>query len=210
MRGLILLGGGGHCASCIEVIESTGQWSIKGIVDLPSRRRESLLGYPFIGSDEDLGPIAEQFKNFLVTVGQVRDADVRTRLFERGTAEGGAFAVIVAASAVVSRHAELGDGTIVMHGAFVNARGVVGRNCIVNSAALVEHDAVIGDHCHISTSAVVNGSCVVGGGCLIGSGAVLLQGVRVAAGSIIGAGSVVIRSIEEKGTYAGCPARKIG
>ena len=30
---LILIGGGGHCKSCIEVIESTDEWEIKGILD---------------------------------------------------------------------------------------------------------------------------------------------------------------------------------
>ena len=30
---IILIGGGGHCKSCIDVIESTNEFSIAGIVD---------------------------------------------------------------------------------------------------------------------------------------------------------------------------------
>ena len=32
MKSLILFGNGGHCKSCIEVIESTGTFRIKGII----------------------------------------------------------------------------------------------------------------------------------------------------------------------------------
>ena len=31
---IILIGGGGHCKSCIDVIESEGRFQIVGIVDL--------------------------------------------------------------------------------------------------------------------------------------------------------------------------------
>jgi sugar O-acyltransferase (sialic acid O-acetyltransferase NeuD family) len=209
MEKIILLGGGGHCTSCIEVLESSGQWSILGFVDVPENRGRALLGYPFLGSDDDLPSLTARCKNVLVTVGQVRFSDVRSRLFERGKNAGCVFPVVTASSAIVSRRAEIGEGTIVMHRAFVNAKSIIGRNCIINTSAAIEHDAVIGDHCHVSTGALVNGGCIVGSGCLIGSGAVLLQGRRVVDGCIVGAGSVVVHSLEEPGVYVGCPARKI-
>ena len=34
---IILVGGGGHCKSCIDVIEAEGRFIIKGIIDLPDR-----------------------------------------------------------------------------------------------------------------------------------------------------------------------------
>jgi sugar O-acyltransferase (sialic acid O-acetyltransferase NeuD family) len=210
MRDLLLLGGGGHCASCIEAVESTGAWEIRGIVDAAERVGQSVLGYPVVGTDEELPALVARFGALLVTVGQARDARVRERLFELGRRAAAAFATVVASSAFVSARAQVREGTIVMHRAFVNARASVGLNCIVNTGAIIEHDASVGDHTHVSTGAVVNGGCSVGRGCLIGSGAVLLQGVRVADGAIVGAGAVVVRSIEEPGVYAGCPARKMG
>ena len=32
---IVLIGGGGHCKSCIDVIEQQGVYQIAGIVDLP-------------------------------------------------------------------------------------------------------------------------------------------------------------------------------
>ena len=33
MKPIILIGGGGHCISCIDVIEMTKEFSILGIID---------------------------------------------------------------------------------------------------------------------------------------------------------------------------------
>ncbi len=51
---IILIGGGGHCKSCIDVIESEGKFQIKGIIDLPSELGNKVLGYPVIGNDDDI------------------------------------------------------------------------------------------------------------------------------------------------------------
>ena len=51
---IILIGGGGHCKSCIEVIESKGDFVIAGIIDVKEKIGTSLLGYPVIGCDDDL------------------------------------------------------------------------------------------------------------------------------------------------------------
>ena len=37
---LILIGGGGHCKSCIDVIEKEGRFQISGIVDVPEKYGE--------------------------------------------------------------------------------------------------------------------------------------------------------------------------
>ena len=34
---IILIGGGGHCKSCIDVIEQEGRFTIAGIVDMPEK-----------------------------------------------------------------------------------------------------------------------------------------------------------------------------
>ena len=42
---IILIGGGGHCKSCIDVIESTNDFSIAGIIDSKDKIGDSILGY---------------------------------------------------------------------------------------------------------------------------------------------------------------------
>ena len=70
MKKIILIGGGGHCKSVIDVIEQEGKFKIKGIVDKPKLIGSKVLGYPVIGSDLDLSHLARKYKYALITVGQ--------------------------------------------------------------------------------------------------------------------------------------------
>jgi sugar O-acyltransferase (sialic acid O-acetyltransferase NeuD family) len=208
VKPIILIGAGGHCASCVEVVESADEWSIAGLVDTPERLGASLLGYGVIATDLELAALAARFGAALITVGQVGAPGPRRRLFDAARDAGFALPVIVASTSRISRHAAIGDGTIVMHRSFVNAGARIGLNCILNTGSIVEHDSIVGDHGHVSTGVIVNGGCSVGDCVMIGSGAVLLSGVSVAPGCIIGAGAVVTKDIREAGVYVGCPARR--
>jgi sugar O-acyltransferase (sialic acid O-acetyltransferase NeuD family) len=206
---VILVGGGGHCRSLIDVIEAEGLLRIAGIVDLPERRQESVLGYLWTGSDEDLPSLAGKYSYFLIAAGQVGLPTVREQLGRKIIEAGGKFPTVLSPFARVSPHATLGSGTVVFHQAVVNAAASVGCNVIVNTAALIEHDARVGDWCHISTGARVNGGCKLSSRCFVGSGAVLREGVSLAEGTIIGCGAVVIEDTEPFGVYFGIPARRI-
>ncbi len=187
---LILVGGGGHCKACIDVAEACGAWEIRGILDLPERVGESVLGYPILGTDSLIPQYAKEGVWFLVAVGQIRTAEIRRRAYERIKAEKGRLATIVSPMAYVSSSAILGEGVVVMHRALVNAHAVVGNNVIINTMALVEHDAVVADNCHIATGAVVNGGARLGAGCFVGSNAVLVENAVVPECGFVAAGSM--------------------
>ena len=80
---LLLIGGGGHCRSCIDVIEAEGKYKIAGIVNQSGGSREQSLGYDVLGDDEDLPELLKKHPNALITVGQIKSADLRLKLFER-------------------------------------------------------------------------------------------------------------------------------
>lgn len=204
-KNLILVGGGGHCKSVIEVAESAG-YTIKGILDLPEKVGERILGYPIIGSDENMSDFSDQAL-FLVTVGHIKDASLRINLHKRILDAGGKLATVIANTAHVSKYATVGEGTVIMHYAMVNADAVIGKGCIINTFANIEHDAVIGDYCHISTGAMINGNCKIRRGTFIGSQSVIVNGVEITEECLIGAGSTVIKNLRQKGIYTGNPAR---
>ena len=189
---VLLVGAGGHARACIDVAEQEGRFSIGGLLGLPEERGRQLLGYPILGTDDDLESMAREFGHALVAVGQIKSPVARMRLFEAVQRTGIALPTIVSPRAYVSRHARIGEGTIIMHGAVVNAGAVVGRNCILNSQSLVEHDVVVADHCHVSTRAAVNSGVHVGEGSFIGSGATVRQGVTVGARCVVGMGQRVL------------------
>lgn len=188
MKPIVLVGPGGHCRSCIDVIESTQQYEIVAVVGQENEVGGEVSGYPISHVDAQLPELVSKYSNFLVTIGQIKSNAIRVKLFETITELGGELPSIVSPTAHVSRTTVLGHGTIVMHMAVVNAEAKVGNNCIINTRCLIEHDAEIGDHCHISTGAIVNGGTTVEANCFIGSGSIIRQAFRIEAGSIIGAG----------------------
>lgn len=203
-KNLILVGGGGHCKSVIDVAESAG-YNILGIIDMPEEVGKSVLNYKVIGTDEEIPQYVEKAE-FIITVGFIKNPAIRIRIYNRIKEVGGQLATIIASTAHVSRYATLGEGTVVMHQAVVNAGVKVGENCIINTFCNIEHDAIISGQCHISTGTIVNGDCKVGERVFIGSQAVLVNGITVGDDIVIGAGSVVRKSISVKGIYAGNPA----
>lgn len=204
-RPLILIGGGGHCKSVIEVAESAG-YEIKGILDMPDEvGKEVLPGHKVIGTDDEIPQYVEEY-DFIITVGFIKNPALRIKLYNKVKAAGGRLATIIASTAHVSKYAELGEGTVIMHQAFVNAGAKIGDNCIINTFVNIEHDAEVGNQCHISTGTMVNGECKIGENCFIGSQSVCANCIEIASDIIVGAGSVVRKSIRVKGIYAGNPA----
>lgn len=203
-RPLVLVGGGGHCKSVIEAAESAG-YSILGVLDLPEEVGKSILSTKVIGTDDDI-PAYVDIADFVITVGFIKNPSTRIRLYNRIKEAGGKLATVIASTAHVSKYAEIGEGTVVLHHASVNADAKVGCNVILNSFSNIEHDAVIGGQCHISTGVMINGECKVGKNCFIGSQAVLANNIIVGDDILIGAGSFVRKSVTEKGIYSGNPA----
>jgi len=203
VKRILLVGGGGHCRSCIDVIESDSSYQIAGIVLPDGQRPVSVSGYPVAGYDSDLGRLIRETPCAFVAIGQIRTAEPRMRLFEALRKANAFLPAISSPRAYVSRRASLGGGSIVMHGAIINAGAAVAENCIINSLALVEHDAEIEAHCHISTGARINGGAIVRSGSFVGSGAIIKEGVEIGAGAVIGAGQVVLNSVAGGAIVAG-------
>lgn len=197
MKPLLLIGGGGHCHACIDVIESDQKYRIAGIV-LPARDDHAdVMRYPVIGADEDLPALLAKTPNAMVTVGQIKSAAIRMKLFELLKTHGAHLPIIQSPSSYCSKHAVIGEGTILMHGCLVNAGAQVGANCIINSQTLIEHDVEIADHCHISTGVKVNGGVRIGKETFVGSGSIIKEGVIIGAGVVIGAGQLVLKDVPD-------------
>jgi len=203
MDNIILIGGGGHCTSCIDVIEQENRFQIAGIVDMPDKIGEKQLDYPIIGCDTDLPQLAQGYKFFLITLGQIKTPQRRIALYKLLLELQVNLPTIVSPRAYLSPHANISDGTIVMHNAIVNAGAMVGANCIINSCALIEHDSRIGDHCHISTNATVNGGTIIERECFVGSGAVIRENIRVGHRSLVGGGVNVMEAVPDNTFYTG-------
>ncbi len=187
---IVLVGGGGHCVSVIDVIEQENKYHIEGILE-PNTKEEAVLGYPILGDDSLIPSLVNDETYFLITVGQIKSYAIRKKIasiLEQCDAQ---LATVISPFAYVSRYAVVEGGTIIMHHACLSAEADIGKHCIINTKANIEHGAKIQDFCHISTCAVVNGDSTVERGCFVGSNATISNGIIVEKDSIISANRFV-------------------
>ena len=193
MKKIILVGGGGHCKSCIDVIENENKYKIIGIID---KKKNFLLNYKVINQNYLNKKLVKNNYSF-VTVGHIKNYKVRVKLFNKLKDLGFKIPSIISPHAYVSKHAIIGQGTIVMHGVTINAGALIGKNCIINTNSLIEHDVVIGDHSHISTEATINGGVTIGEKVFIGSRSIIKDNISIGECSIVGAGLYIKKNLKK-------------
>lgn len=206
MSDAVIIGGGGHARVLLNTLRRNGHV----ILGYSALQPGNALDVPYLGSDEQLRPLARQSQLIgALGIGKVRASTGRLEILERIESFGIAFPALRSPGAIVHEDVVLGSATVVFDGAVVVTGTRLGKACIVNTGAIVDHDCVLDDDVHVATGAVVCGGVRIGRHSMIGAGATVKQEVSIAAGCTIGAGSTVTRDISIPGTYVGTPARKI-
>jgi sugar O-acyltransferase (sialic acid O-acetyltransferase NeuD family) len=193
---ILLIGAGGHSKSCIDVIEQTNKFKIVGLVD--NKGNKKIYNYKVF--KQKLIPKKYKSVYGLISVGQIKDFNLRKKLYKTFSNMGLKFIKIISPKSYVSKRAQIGKGTIIMSGVIINAGAQVGKNCIINTNSVIEHDVIIGDHCHVSTGAIINGDVKVGDQTFIGSGAVIKEGIKIGKKAIISANIFIRKNLVNKTT----------
>jgi hypothetical protein len=118
---IILIGGGGHCKSCIDVVEQENKFKIKGIVDVEDKIGKWVLGYEIFATDGDIAGLVNRNNFFLITLGQIKNPTKRIKIFNLLKNLNAQLPTIISPRAYVSNHSQIGQGTIIMHDAVINA-----------------------------------------------------------------------------------------
>lgn len=190
---MYLFGASGHCKVIIDIIASTQNLTIEGIVD-DHPKHADIFTIPVYNTK-----IFQSFsdKQIIVSVGDNR---TRKRIVNQLAAR---YPVAIHAKAVVSNYASIGEGTVIMAGAVVNPDAVIGQHCIINTAAIIEHDCKISSFVHVSPNAALAGDVTVGEGTHVGIGAVVIEGVKIGKWATIGAGAVIISDVPDYAVVVG-------
>lgn len=201
-RPLIVIGAGGHATSVANVALSAG-FSIAHFVD-KNRAGQTLLSLPIIGSVCELTDL--RFYALILAVG---DNAARERTHKEIIESCGnvVFPSIVHPSAVVSLHATIGEGTVVMPNAVVGPNSNVGRFCILNTVSSLDHDCTMRDYASIAPGAVTGGAVSIGVRSCISIGARVKHGVTIGDDTVIGANSYVNKPMPNNVLAYGSPAK---
>ena len=196
---IYLFGASGHCKVVLDLLASTAEFIVKGIVD-DQPCREELYGIPVLHTD-NVGTFSD--KEFIVTIG---NNSTRKKIVTQLSA---VYPIAVHTKATVSAHVLLGEGTVIMAGVVVNPDVVIGAHCIINTAAVIEHDCKIGNYVHVSPNAALAGNVTIGEGTHIGIGAIVIQGVTIGKWATIGAGAILIDDVPDYAVVVGNPGKII-
>jgi len=188
-REIILVGGGGHCKSVIDVIELEDKFIIAGIIDKKELIGTKVLDYEVIACDDDLEKLSKIYQYAFITVGQIRTNNIRVKLFNKIKSIGYKIPTIISPLAHISKHSFLDEGTVIHHHSLINADVRIGKNCIINSKSLIEHDAIVEDNCHISTGVIINGGTRIEKNSFIGSNSTTKEYITI--DGFIKAGSII-------------------
>ncbi len=199
---LLVFGAGGHGRVVAEAAMLEKHWhSIHASTrSLPAGQSELLPGINLL--DVDAALALDPAVHIAIGNNQAREKEAQAWGHER-------LASVVHPAANVSQFSIIATGCFVAASAVVGPMAIIGMGVIVNHGAVIDHDVEVGAFSHIAPNASLGGHAKLGQRVLIGSGAVVLPSVVIGDDVIVGAGSVVNTNLQEPGTYAGMPARKI-
>lgn len=207
MKKLLLIGGGGHCHSVLDSVLALGEYTDIGIID---RGRNSYLGVPVIGNDDDIPRLKEKgWTHAFITVGSVGNTAIRRRLYKMIKDIDLIIPSIIDTTSVVANDVLLSEGSFVGKNAIINAGSILGICSIINTGSIIEHDCIVGDFSHISPGSIVCGQVNIGSDSHIGAGSVIRQQITIGDNTLIGIGSVIVRDIPERVTAYGNPCKVV-
>lgn len=199
---IVIVGASGHGKVVADIVRKSGD-VVEGFLDDNKTIPEYFSGSPVLGRVYDYKKYANC--EFIVAIG---NSIIRKKIAEK-LKDVKWYTAIHPSAEIADIEVEISEGTVIMANAVVNPGSRIGKHCIINSGAIVEHDNCIGDYTHISVGAKLAGTVNVGQNTWIGIGAIVSNNLSICDECFIGAGGVVIKNIEEAGTYAGVPVRRL-
>jgi sugar O-acyltransferase (sialic acid O-acetyltransferase NeuD family) len=207
---LLLIGGGGHCSSVLDVLFETNFYDEIGIVDSEEKLGNKLLSKEYIGTDDDLNELFnEGYSSAFITVGSIGNPFLRKKLFNLIKEMGFNIPNIISKTAVVSNYAFLGNGIFIGKGSIVNVNASVGNGAIINTGSIVEHDCRIDNFVHLAPGVTLSGGVNIGENTHIGTNSTIIQEISIGKNTIIGAGSVVVKNIGDNCKAYGNPCKEV-
>lgn len=206
MKGLVIIGGGGHGKVIADAAEASGQWNQISFLDDSLAPGASVGIWSVLGTLSSIGRLGPDDFDVAVAVGDNRR---RMEIVSRVSALGYRLPVIVHPTAYVSQRAVIGSASVVLTHAAVLVGSRLGAGCIVNTGASVDHDCIVGDGVHLSPGARLAGGVRVSECVWLGMGSSTIAQVSIGSNAVVGAGSVVLKDVPAESTIAGVPAVRI-
>lgn len=188
----VLIGAGGHAN---EVISQMGE-ELPMYVDDKYRT-------------ENTKPISElDFTECEVLIA-IGDSQRRKEMVEKLPSNTKYFTFIHPTAFILNKNIKIGEGSFIGAYSILTTNIVIGKHALLNRMNHVGHDCVIGDYLSMMPSAIISGNCIISSCFYLGTNSSIREKIDICDNVIIGLNSGVVKNINESGTYAGVPVKKI-
>ena len=202
MKGVVVIGSGGHAKVCIELLRAMGEEVAVCVGGADSA--DACMGVPVLKGDEHLRELRPDYSRAFVALGSNK---LREKLGDFAGELGFELVNAISPTAIVSPTAIIGRGVAIMAGAVINAESAIGDLAIINTGATIDHDNRIGRAAHVAPQCGLAGNVTVGERSFLGIGCKVVPQIRIGKDVTVGAGGVVIEDIPDGVVAVGVPAR---
>jgi sugar O-acyltransferase (sialic acid O-acetyltransferase NeuD family) len=154
---------------------------------------------------EDVYP-PDKFKMF-VAIAYRNLNKIRAHKYREAKEKGYELISYICSKAIVWDNVEVGDNCFIFEANVIQPFVKIGNDVIIWSGNHIGHHTTIGDHCFIASHAVISGHVKIEPYCFLGVNATIRDGITIAKECLIGADALIIKDTQERGVYAGHPAK---
>ncbi len=199
-----MIGGGGHAKVVLSTLLRLNNWNIVGYID---KKKRDINSVEYLGDDDKLKDLINTVKCAVIGIGQIKDHNLRYKLYVQIKELGFYLPYIIAKSATIMSNISIGEGSYIGERAYIGPDVKIGKMCIINTGSIVEHGSEVGAFVHVSLNSSLGGNVRLGSETFVGMGSNILNDVTVGENVIVAAGAVVRKNIENNSLIYGNPGR---
>lgn len=204
---IIIIGGGDLGQLIAYHVKNDAKQTIVGFLDDTFEKDTILDGYPVLGRIKDAQTLFNQCicDAAIVAIGY-NHFEFRASVFEEIKQIMPLYSFIHSSS-YVDPSSFIGDGVVILPGCVIDKGCVLENNVLLNAGVVIAHDSKVKEHSFLGPGVKIAGFSVVGSKCFLGISSTLLNNLSISDSVVIAAGALVNKSITERGTYIGVPAK---
>ncbi len=211
MKKIVIIGAGGFGRECKLIIDRINtqkkQFELLGFYDDDLNLNSDIHGIPNKGELQNLIDSNEKLGVILgIGIPQVKAAIINRLKSNRNLY----YPTIIDPSAIIgSDNITIGKGNVICAGVIITCDIDIKDYVTLNLSCTVGHDTIINSYASFMPSVNISGEVVIEESVYVGTGAKIINQLTIGKQTIVGAGAVVSKSLPEKCTAVGIPAKPI-
>ncbi|MGN6194118.1 MAG: acetyltransferase [Ginsengibacter sp.] len=212
MKKIAIFGCGGFGREVLSIIidkinEVANEWNFIGYYDENKEKGTTINGYPVLGGIDKLNDVSCPL-GLVIAIG---DPSAKIKILTSIHNNNIFFPTLIHPNVVMGNSdlISIGEGCIIGPGNILSVNTKIGNHVIIDTLCSIGHDTIIKHFVSIMPGVNVSGEVVIEEGVFIGTGAKIINQVQIGKETIVGAGAIVSKSLPEKCTAVGIPAKPI-